>query len=189
MSFIKKNWQKGATGNLTNSALRVGGALTASFVLKRFFGDKGSNATNTQKTLHNVGGPVVLLTAIAADVLLENESLRAVAQGMSIAAATHSLAVIAPSVGETFGLRGIESTPEQTEANAQAALMGGTGNVAAAELPEEFENVKAESDGNNWAEVADNIDNDKVQIKVEGADDSELMGEDEEENAKLMGMF
>lgn len=193
MGFINKSWQRNMSSNLVSAGERVGGAVTASFLLKKFAPNKGANATAGERTMYNVGGPALLLTSVALDLVASNEHIRSLAQGMSVAAATHSIAVIAPSVGESFGLSGVE------EQENSAALMGASGNAPSAlsagdTLPEEFDDVKNfQTDGNPWTEVADKIDDPNTTVKVEGVDDSKLMGDEDTEEvitqSALMGLF
>lgn len=192
MGFINKSWQRNMSNNLVAAGERVGGAMAASFLLKKFAPNKGANATATERTLYNVGGPALLLTSVALDLVAANDNIRCLAQGMAVAAATHSIAVIAPSVADSFGLQGVE---DETHS---AALMGGCGNASALSagdtLPEEFDDVKNfQTDGNNWTEIAEKIDDPNTTIKVEGVDPSQLMGEEDTEEviteSALMGLF
>lgn len=177
MGFINTKWQRDMSGNLVNAGLRLGGAITASVLLEKFAPYK-DKPTNTEKTMYNIGGPAVLLTGLALDVLGGNDYLRALAQGMTLVGATHSIAVIAPSVGESFGLNGIApavpkavATPSKPAMlmGTQAALMGAVGNVA--ELPKEFAAIdpaKFKQDGNDWNKVAAAAEDPNAKIQVEG---------------------
>ena len=199
MAFINKHWQRNMSGNLINAGCRVGGALAGGFLLQKFAPYK-ANANDTEKTLYNVGGPALLLTSVALDLMADNEYIRSVAQGMTVIAATHSLNVVTPAIAETFTpsveppkpAEGTNGVPEQ------AALMGGCGTVGAISagegLPEEFNEVdpsKFQNDGNPWNEVAEKIDDPNTTIKVEGVPSANLMGDEDEAEleSKLMGIF
>lgn len=194
MGFIKKNWKKGIGDTIANLGCNLGGGAAASFVIKKFFGKPVDGAAKSQ-TLYNVGGPAVWLTSAIGVAVLENEYLRSVANGMATIAGLHSISVIAPSLAQNFGLQGIESEPETENAN-NAALMGAAGNVgalsagdAAEEAFKEVPAAQIQNDGNPWAEIADKIDDPNTTVKVEGVEEAELMGEETETDADLMGMF
>lgn len=189
MAFIQKNWQKNVQDNITKAVCRIGGGLGSAFLLKKFF---SKTTTNSEKTLHNIGGPAMMLTGMAVDLVADNQYIKSIAQGITVFSAAHSLAVISPSAAESFGLSGI-AAPEATPEN--AALMGAAGTCGAlpSGLPEEFNEIdpnQIQNDNNPWGQVADEIDNPNVQVKVEGvepeAENAELMAAEE---AELMGMY
>lgn len=203
MGFINQKWQKTASDNIMRAVSRIGGGISGAFVFQKFFSKEGNDK---EKSLRNIAGPALMVTGLALDLVTTNDYVRSFGQGLTVMAAAHSIAVISPSVAETFGLRGLgEPEASEEQPQEQAALMGAHGNMVAlgaagSGLPEEFNEVKTaemKTDGNPWNEIADNIDNDKVQVKVEGLngdDDAELMGEEveateEDEDAQLMGMF
>lgn len=196
--FIQKNWQKNATDNVMRAVSRIGGGISGAFVFQKFFSKAGNNK---EQSLRNIAGPALMATGLALDLITSNDYVRAFGQGLTVMAAAHSIAVISPSVAETFGLRGLgEPEAEQEQAQEQAALMGACGNMGAlaaagSGLPEEFNEIPAnqiQNDGNPWNEIADKIDDPNTTVKVEGIEDPEenaaLMGEGEEEDdSNLMG--
>lgn len=197
MGFIKKNWKKGIGDTIANLGCNLGGGAAASFVIKKFFGKPVDGAAKSQ-TLYNVGGPAVWLTSAIGVAVLDNEYLRSVANGMATVAGLHSISVIAPSLAQNFGLQGIVSEPdtENAENANNAALMGASGNVgalsagdAAEEAFKEVPAAQIQNDGNPWAEIAEKIDDPNTTVKVEGVEDAGLMGEEEDDDADLMGMF
>ena len=121
--FIKKNWQKDATANLIQSGARIAGGTVTAWGLQKFFGPTKSDGTDN-KTMHNIGGPLMLALGVLGDMMLESPNLRAVCQGITTYAGLHSIAVISPApngLAPKLGLAGLGGAAED------AALMSGIG--------------------------------------------------------------
>ena len=199
MSFINKNWKKAAPGALTDALTRAAGVVGTGLFLKKVFPEPANANDESQVTRYNIGGPIMLLGGLALDVFAANPLIKTVAQGMTLKGMERTISAFVPSIADTMGLGAVAiastTEPAQTQAKKDAALMGAAGDAKGlpSGLPEEFATVKEadlKNDGNPWNEVADEIDNPKTTIKVEGVEDAELMGEEiSEEDAKLMGMF
>lgn len=203
--FIKKNWQKDATANLIQSGARIAGGTVTAWGLQKFFGPTKSDGTDN-KTMHNIGGPLMLALGVLGDMMLESPNLRAVCQGITTYAGLHSIAVISPApngLAPKLGLAG----PEE-----DAALMSGIGalgvttatdeNSTTANPPEltafaagqrQITDGDGKTYNNDWAYLAENIDQaDQITRTVNGPEDelAALMGVDTpQEAALLMGMF
>ena len=72
--FIKKNWQKDATANLIQSGARIAGGTVTAWGLQKFFGPTKSDGTDN-KTMHNIGGPLMLALGVLGDMMLETFTL------------------------------------------------------------------------------------------------------------------
>lgn len=206
--FIKKNWQKDATANLIQAGARVAGGTITAWGLQKFFGPKKSDGTDN-KTMHNIGGPLMLALGVLGDMMLESPNLRAVCQGITTFAGLHSVAVISPApngIAPKLGLAGLAGMEEEAALMSSIGALGTTAatdeNSTTANPPEltEFaagQRQITDSDGktynNDWAYLAENIDNaDQITRTVNGPDESAaaLMGvETQQEAARLMGMF
>ena len=206
--FIKKNWQKDATANLIQSGARIAGGTVTAWGLQKFFGPTKSDGTDN-KTMHNIGGPLMLALGVLGDMMLESPNLRAVCQGITTYAGLHSIAVISPApngLAPKLGLAGMGGAAED------AALMSGIGALGTSTATDENSTTAnppelttfaagqrqiTDGDGktynNDWAYLAQNIDNaDQITRTVNGPADeaAALMGVDTpQEAARLMGMF
>lgn len=216
--LIKKNWQKDASENAINAGLRAGGALVSAFVLNKFFSGEPKDgvtkevSANTAKTLHNIAGPLFLGLGVIGDMMFADEKLRALCQGITTYSALHSIAVIAPAVGEATGVSGLPTPIANSKLFGIGRLgkigrLAGCRGIGATDInstvayPEELalaagQKTTVDSDGktynNDWAYLAENIDNaDKITRTVSGVDEeaAKLMGVEPSEAAKLMGMF
>jgi len=195
MAFIRKNWQKDATNVLINTAVRGVGAVGGAFVTNKLFGEGKS------KTMQNIGGPLVLLLGTLGDMMFDDQKIRSAFQGVATYGALHSVAVIAPdSVGTEIGINGLDVTKNP------GAMFGGVGVLGETTqaTPPEFALANGypalnDTDGktynNDWTYLAQNIDNaEQITRTVDGVDyapqtAAQLMGVDEEEASRLMGMF
>lgn len=156
-SFIKSNWRSGVTDRLLEAGARITGGVAASFIANKVGGN-----TNVSQTFKNVVNPGILILSTVGDIMLENDKLRAMCQGMQVVSFAKTLKVMAPEVYNTLGLGGIENEAAlmATVQPAQTALPAGS--------PEEFANVKPITDGNPWSEVAEEIEKDNdSNVKVE----------------------
>ncbi len=200
--FIKKNWQKDATNVLVEAAIRAGGGVATAFVTNKFFVPQKTEDGGVSKTLHNIGGPLMLAAGVLGDMMLADNKFKAFFQGMSTYAALHSIAVISPDgIAPRIGIEGLAGPDD-------AQLFNGIGATATNELsttttpPElaEFaagQQQIADTDGktynNDWAYLAENINNaDQITRSVNGAESeaAALMGvTSDEEASKLMSMF
>lgn len=221
--FIKSNWQKDAGDTAVNAGLRGAGAFAGAFIINKWFSGEPADgkekvaASESAKTMKNIGGPLMLALGVLGDMMLEEPKLRCVCQGLTTYALLHSAAVIAPdTLAKKIGVSGLAGT-DNAEA---AALMSGIGVLGettenyTGNSPEEFalangEQTVTDSDGktynNDWAYLAENIDHaDDITKTVNGfgtpEDTAALMGTpeetaalmgttDAEEAALLMGMF
>lgn len=211
--LIKKNWQKDASDIAINAGLRAGGALVSAFVLNKFFSGEPKDgvskelSANTAKTLHNIAGPIMLGLSVLGDMMFADPKIRAVCQGVTTYSALHSIAVIAPAVGEATGVSGLPTPIADSKLFSGIGKLGACKALGATDLnytgkyPEELalaagQKTTVDSDGktynNDWAYLAENIDNaDSITKTVNGVDEeaAKLMGVEPSEAAKLMGMF
>lgn len=220
--LIKKNWQKDAGDNAVNAGLRAGGALVSAFVLNKFFSGEPKDgvskevSANTAKTLHNIAGPLFVGLGVIGDMMFADPKLRAVCQGVTTYSALHSIAVIAPAVGEATGVSGLPTPIDNAKLFSgigrlgklsRLGKLGACKALGATDLnytgkyPEELalaagQKTTVDSDGrtynNDWGYLAENIDNaDKITQNVSGVaqEAAKLMGVEAKEAAKLMGMF
>lgn len=218
-NFIKKNWQKDTSDNLIKAGARFGGAFGAAWALRKWFGiqyEKNQDGTPKlgtdgkpieKRTLYNIGGPMFLAVGVLGDLMLEDERLRAICQGVTTFAGLHSLAVISPADNDGGGLANKIGVAGLGDSESDAALMSGVAALGetsetSTELPPEFaeyaegEEQVQDTDGktynNDWGYLAENIDQaDQITRSVNGLGDAQenadLMGT--EETARLMGLF
>ena len=181
--FIKKNWQKDASQTLLNAGARITGGMLGGFVLTKL----GSGTGNGSQTLKNIGGPAATILGVLGDMMIDQPQVRAMCQGLYTYAAMHSVAVIAPdSIGPKIGVNGLGDMEDD------AALMSAVDENYQGDISNEIKNLTTganANDGNDWAQVAEQID---VDGAVQGTEDeaeenAELMGDDAEEDAELMG--
>lgn len=106
--FIKSNWQKDAGDVAINAALRGVGAGASAYILNTVFNGKpkeGSDpSSNTAKTFRNIMGPVFLGIGVMGDMMIEDEKIRALCQGIATYSMIHSIAVIAPDFADNFDI-------------------------------------------------------------------------------------
>lgn len=164
MAFLKKNWQKSATDGAINAVMRIAGAGASAFVLKKLTDDE---STNLKKTIKNISSPLLTITAVLGDLMLEDEKLKSLCQGMYTFGALKSLAVVAPSIGSPLGLSGISD--EEITSIVNGVIMNGTGassnEQTTAALPTEIAEIEnVNQDGKQLSEVASYIE--------QGADDA-----------------
>lgn len=122
MNFIKKNWQKDATMQLIKVGCRGVGGIGGAFVANKLF--KSTNA-QTDTTLKNISGPVVLGVGTLGAMMMERPELAAVFEGMATYGIMRTLAVLSPNVGTATGISGLAE---------DEAAMFGLGNDAAEEI-------------------------------------------------------
>lgn len=159
--FLRKNWKNTATTKLIESGSRIGGGVLAAFANKKVM--EGGKSSNTSETLKNVFNPGLLIASTLGVLTLENNYLSTMCEGVQVISFVNTIKRMAPEVATATGLMGIED---------DAALMG---TVAAVEppaeqkaLPEDFDGVTPQTDGNDWNAVAEQIDNEKS-IESDGA--------------------
>lgn len=117
MSMLKKNWQKDAGEIGLQAALRAGGAGVSAFILNKFFngeprdGADKKAASNTAITMRNIAGPVMLAVGVLGDMMMADDKVRAMFQGVATYSALHSVAVIAPDLSKNIGVA--ESTSQR----------------------------------------------------------------------------
>ena len=199
-SFIKSNWQKDAGETAINAGLRGAGAFAGAFIINKWFsgepadGKEKQAASESAKTMKNIGGPVMLAIGVLGDMMLEEPKLRCVCQGLTTYALLHSAAVIAPdTLAKKIGVSGLAGNPEEDAALMSGiGVLGETSEAYTGNSPEEFalaqgEQTVNDTDGktynNDWQYLAENIDNaDQITRAVNGLGESEA-----EENADLMG--
>ena len=124
--FIKSNWQKDASDVAINAALRGLGAGASAYILNTVFNGKpkeGSAQTNTASTLRNIMGPVFLGIGVMGDMMIEDEKMRAICQGIATYSMIHSVAVIAPDFADNFDI-----TETAHSGNTGTAGLGKLGN-------------------------------------------------------------
>lgn len=145
MALIRKNWQKDASNNGVKALSRVAGAGVAAFILTKL--TTGAD-TNAKTTIKNISGPALTIAAVLGDMMFEDNKLRALCQGMYTYGALKSVAVIAPSVAEPIGLRGL------------GEILNAPTTISTEETPEEIQSIEqgAQNDGNNWQQVAEYIE-------------------------------
>lgn len=121
--FIKKNWQKDAGEIAINAGLRGVGAGTSAYILNTVFNGKDKNGatTNTSTTLRNIMGPVFLGVGVLGDMMVEDDKVRALFQGMATYSMLHSVAVIAPDFAEHFD---VNQTAHNGNTNGGTAGLG-----------------------------------------------------------------
>jgi len=162
--FFKSNWQKSATDNSVKALMRVAGAGTSAFILKKLTEDE---STNLKKTIKNIASPALTVLSLLGDLMLEDEKLRSLCQGMYTYSALKSLAVIAPSVGTMMGLAGIDDAAVDSVINSirLAGTAASSNELTTSAMPAEIANiVNPEKQGEQLVEVADYIE--------QGADDA-----------------
>lgn len=115
MAFISKNWQKKASENGVNALCRVAGAGVSAAILQKMTADE---STNLKKTIKNIAAPGLTVLAVLGDLMLEDEKLRAVCQGMYTYSALKAVAVVMPSIGENIGFN--EAAPKMGAFNPNA---------------------------------------------------------------------
>lgn len=125
--FLKKNWQKDAGDTAINAGLRIVGAGTSAFILNKFFNGEPRDgvtdkkaASNTAITLRNIAGPGMLAIGVLGDMMLEDEKLRSLCQGITVYSALHSIAVVAPDLSTSMGV---------AETTSQRQAVSGLGEV------------------------------------------------------------
>lgn len=220
--FVRKNWQKDAGDTAINAGIRAGGALATAFILNKFFsgepkdGVAKESAANTAKTLHNIAGPAFMALGLLGDMMFSSPELRSLCQGVTTYSTLHSIAVIAPSVGEATGVSGLDTPIQDAKLLSGVGRLGRLGRLAGCKTlgatslnytgnyPEELalaagQKTTVDSDGrtynNDWAYLAENIDKaDQITKTVNGIspvqqEAANLMGVEPDEAAKLMGMF
>lgn len=186
MAFISKNWQKKATDNGVNAICRVAGAGISAMVLKKMTADE---STNLKKTLKNIAAPGLTVVAVLGDLMLEDEKLRAVCQGMYTFSALKAASVWMPSLGENLGLEKTDEEKAQekaNESNTSGVIMHGMSprrilnGTTQAQLPEEIASAYANRDATQKAfeEVATYIEKGADDaIKVNGVSNAEQVAE------------
>lgn len=171
MAFLKKNWQKSATDGAINAVMRIAGAGASAFVLKKLTSDE---STNLKKTIKNISSPLLTITAVLGDLMLEDEKLKSLCQGMYTFGALKSLAVVAPSIGSPLGLSGISD--EEITSIVNGVIMNGTGassnEQTTAALPTEIAEIEnVNQDGKQLSEVASYIEQGADDaVKIQGVD-------------------
>lgn len=213
--FLKKNWQKDAGDTAVKAGLRVVGAGTSAFILNKWFngeprdGADKKAASNTAITKRNIAGPVMLAFGILGDMMLEDDKLRAVCQGITTYSALHSIAVVAPDISTSIGVAESTSQRQAVSGLGNAVIgktkvasigriprkpnplpLGATNENYTGHYPEELamvagQKTTVDSDGktynNDWAYLAQNIDNaDAISKTLGDTDDTEA--------ANLMGV-
>lgn len=162
MAFLAKNWQKNASANGVRALCRVAGAGVTAYALNKL---TSNTTTNASTTIRNISGPAAVAIGVLGDLMLEDDKLRSVCQGMYTYGALKAVSVIAPSVGETIGLAGLNGI--------EPGIMNGpTTETTTAEVPEELVAIEqgATSDGNDWNAVAEYVDEnaeDAIEVSTE----------------------
>lgn len=167
MAFIKKNWQKSATDNSVKALMRVTGAGASAFILKKLTEDE---STNLKKTIKNISAPAITVLSVLGDLMLEDEKLRALCQGMYTYSFLKAISVIAPSVGTMMGLAGVDE--QQIQSVVDSIRLGAITKVASntassnelttAAIPPELQNIDVEKteEGDTLKKVAEYIEED-----------------------------
>lgn len=144
--FIKKNWQASAGQNALAAMLRIGGGIGASalfskvFTIKKELDDSGNPKKDKEgkeiedRMMYNIGGPLVLIASVLGDMMIEDNSVRALCQGMATVAGIHSIAVVAgadggdpENIANKLGLHGLGdmSDPKLVGVRGVRGLRGG----------------------------------------------------------------
>lgn len=105
MSFLEKNWQKKAADSAVQNAMRIVGASVAAYATKKLTEDE---STNAKKTIKNISSPLITAAGIVGSMIIADPNIRAICEGVATFAALKSIAVVAPSVGEAVGLKGVK---------------------------------------------------------------------------------
>lgn len=156
MAFISKNWQKRATDNAVNALMRAGGAGAAAFILKKTTEDE---STPLKKTLKNISSPLLTAISVLGDLMLEDEKLRSLCQGMYTFGILKTVSTIAPAVQESLGLAGVDVN------GIMNGIQFSNSNTTSALPPEIIEaQATAEPQGKVFEQVAEYIE--------QGADDA-----------------
>lgn len=175
MAFIGKNWQKNASQNGVRALCRVAGAGVAAFALTKLTAKADTNANTTIK---NISGPAAVVVGVMGDLMLEDDKLRSVCQGIYTYGALKSISVIAPSIGEPLGLNGLAGNGISGTGPVILNAVEPTTEQTTSERPEELIAIEqgADNDGNDWAKVAEYVDeNAEDAISIE-SDNFELKG-------------
>jgi hypothetical protein len=192
MAVMKKNWQKDAGTVLLATALRTVGVAGGAFIA-----NKGPFKATASKTMHNIGGPLLVVAGTLGEMMLDDAKLRAICQGLSAYGAIHSVAVISPdTVAPALGINGLGQVPVYDSMIGQlgAATTAESTTADPAEIKALMQGQTATDDGNDWAKAFAQADQPQT-IQVNGtpqtaAQATALMGVDNAEEAtRLMGMF
>lgn len=191
MAVMKKNWQKDAGTVLLATALRSVGVAGGAFIA-----NKGPFKATASKTMHNIGGPLLVVAGTLGEMMLDDAKLRAVCQGISAYGAIHTVAVISPdTAAPALGINGLGQVPAY---NSMIGQLGATTATSTEETPAEIKSLMqgqtATDDGNDWAKAFAQADQpDTIQFNgtpQTAAQATALMGVDNAEEAtRLMGMF
>lgn len=215
--FIKKNWQASAGQNALNSLLRIGGGIGASalfskvFTIKKKEGEVDKNGKQVEdRMMYNLGGPLVLALSVLGDMMIEDNSVRSICQGMATVAGIHSLAVVAGADGndpENFankigigsyatmgaeettvnglrgvrGVRGVRGLGTTVMKNGTALGDGYATLIKKLQGNEKTVEDKGEGYNNDWGYIAKNIESAEQITKT-------VDGTPAEEAAALMGV-
>lgn len=189
---MKKNWQKDAGTVLLATALRSVGVAGGAFIA-----NKGPFKATASKTMHNIGGPLLVVAGTLGEMMLDDAKLRAVCQGISAYGAIHTVAVISPdTAAPALGINGLGQVPAY---NSMIGQLGATTATSTEETPAEIKSLMqgqtATDDGNDWAKAFAQADQPDT-IQFNGTPGSAeaitaLMGTPDtpEGQARLMGMF
>lgn len=211
--FIKKNWQKDAGEIAINAGLRAIGAGASAFTLNKWFDGKDKNGviTNSSQTLRNIMGPVFMGVGVLGDMMVEDEKVRALFQGIATYATLHSIAIISPEMAENMDVAVEASKNTQTTGtsglgNVKSGInalgriprkprkaLGETTMAYTGKFPEELQfaagqKATVDSDGktynNDWAYLAENYENADKISRTLGAVADKI---ENQEAANLMG--
>lgn len=107
MAIINKKWRKDASNTAVEAALRAVGATLAAVACHEATKTEFVSKGDLQKTIGNIAAPALSILSIAGDIFLEHPYLKAACQGMYSIALVKSASVIAPSIGNYTGLKGV----------------------------------------------------------------------------------
>ena len=104
MAFFEKNWQKKASDVAVQSAMRIVGAGVAAYATKKLTEDE---STDLKKTIKNISAPLITVAGVLGSMMIADPNIRCVCEGVATFGALKAVSVVAPSVGETIGLKGV----------------------------------------------------------------------------------
>jgi len=98
MILIRKAPMKTLVPKILNGVLRDGACVGTAYLSNKVLSGK----------MEKIKGPAAMLIGLAGDIFIENEHIRAVAQGIGAAGALGTVGVLMPAKKADFGLAGVE---------------------------------------------------------------------------------
>lgn len=123
MALINPKWRKDAGNNAGDALARIGGCALTAAILKKLTDPAFTGKSDVNKTIGNIAAPTISLLGVAGDLFGGHPMLRAFSQGVYTFGIPKAIAVIAPSIGDYMGLKGIDAT-------SMPAIMNGIRGIA-----------------------------------------------------------